>query len=863
MRRRTLPCLLLAASFLPAADFRSAWPASASRPWAGAEYWANPLQDWRLHNGRLENVQPGGDRNVYLLTREIAARAGTLDLRVRLGRLNPAEEPGPGYAGFRIGIRGAFHDYRDSALRGEGVNAALASDGRLFIGELPADAPRVPPPFDDLELRLAAAPEAEAYRVTLSAWKQGREAARVSRAVPAAWLPGGLAVVSSSGKVPVTPVPPELLEGFQERRNTQRGGNNRYWFRDWSVSGTKLDAFDNRAWGPILFTLHTLSRRVLKFTAQLAPLDDGQPVTLEIASPLGPWKKVGTVTPDPLSRTATFRVPDWDDSRNTAYRVSYAGHFSGGTIRRDPKAKPQIVVAAFTGNNDLGFPHADIVGNIRHHAPDLLFFTGDNIYERVGDYGIQRAPLATATLDYLRKWYLFGWEYAEILRDIPSVCLPDDHDVYHGNIWGAGGRRAPGDTQAAQDEGGYSMPADWVNMVQRTQTAHLPDPYDPTPVEQGITVYYSHLVYGGLSTAILEDRKWKSSPRALLPKFDLVNGWAQNPAYDAVRDGDVAGAVLLGPRQEKFLADWAQDWSGGIWMKTVVSQTLFADLATLPAGTTQDNVTPKLRIMQPGEYPAGEVAVADHDSNGWPQTPRQRALRLMRQALAFHINGDTHLGNSVQYGIDQWNDAGWSLCVPAVANVWPRRWYPSTPGRNRRPGAPPYTGEFLDGFGNRITVHAVANPVATGRQPAMLYDRSTGYGIASFDRARRTITFADWPRAVDASQPGAQPYPGWPITIRQTDNGLPRAGWQLGLFTAPAGFRDPVVQVIDQASNEPVYTFRIQGELFDPPVRGPGLYTVKMMDPARGPAPGPAAREPAAREKVWRDVEARRADSKP
>ena len=845
-RSRLLCALLLAVASAPAADFRSAWPAAVTRPWAGTEYWANPLQDWRIHDGRLENVQPGGDRNVFLLTREIAARPGTLEMRVLLGRLNESQAPGDGYAGFRFGIRGAFHDYRDSALRGEGVNAAMASDGRLFIGELPAEAPRVPLPLQDIELRLSAAPEAAAYRVTLSAFKQGRELAQVSRTIESAWLPGGVALVSSSGKVPVTPIPPELLEGFQERRNTQRGGANQYWFKNWSVSGTKVDAFENRAWGPILFTLHTLSKRVLKFTAQLAPLDDGQEVTLEFASPLGPWIKAGSVKPDPLSRTATFRVPDWDDSRNTAYRVTYAGHYSGGTIRRDPKSKPQIVVAAFTGNNDLGFPHSDVVRNIRHHNPDLLFFTGDNIYERVGDYGIQRAPLPAATLDYLRKWYLFGWEYSELLRDIPAVCLPDDHDVYHGNIWGAGGRHAEGEGYTGQDKGGYTMPAAWVNMVQRTQAAHMPDPFDPTPIDQGITVYYSHLLYGGLSTAIVEDRKWKSSPREMLPKFDIVNGWAQNSAYDAPKDGDVPGAQLLGPRQEKFLAAWAADWAGGAWMKTVVSQTLFADVATLPKGTTSDNVTPKLRVMQPGEYPAGEVPVADHDSNGWPQTPRNRALRLMRQALAFHINGDTHLGNSVQYGIDDWNDAGWSLCVPAVANVWPRRWYPSQPGRNRKPGAPPYTGEFIEGFGNKITVHAVANPVVSGRQPAMLYDRSTGYGIVTFDRARRTITFADWPRYVDAAQPGAQPYPGWPITIRQIDNGLPRSGWQLGLFTAPAGMRDPVVQVVDQASNETVYTFRIQGELFDPPVRGPGRYTVRMFDPDK------------AQEKIWQDVEAKR-----
>ena len=53
-------------------------------------------------------------------------------------------------------------------------------------------------------------------------------------------------------------------------------------------------------------------------------------------------------------------------------------------------------------------------------------------------------------------------------------------------------------------------PADFVKMVERTQTSHLPDPFDPTPVGQGIGVYYSHLVWGRVSIAILEDRKFKS-----------------------------------------------------------------------------------------------------------------------------------------------------------------------------------------------------------------------------------------------------------------------------------------------------------------------------------------------------------------
>jgi alkaline phosphatase D len=822
-----------------ASDFHSEWPAAASRPWAGPDYWANPLQDWRIREGRLECHGSGGDRNVFLLTRETSPRPGDLSLSVTLGRLEGDAEPlGEGFVGFRVGIRGAFADYRDSAVRGAGVNAGIAGDGRLFVGTLREDAPRLPSLERPVVLRLRAEPVGtDTYRLTLVAAPEGGAGVSVTReGVPAEWLPGGVALVSSSGEVRPTPTPPVMRPGFGERPSAQSGGAFRFWFRDWRVEGSKVDAHSERAFGPVLFTLHTLSRGVLKLTAQLAPLDEpGLAAALEIREGDG-WRSVATAAVDALSRTATFRVAGWDDSRDTPYRVALREGGKTwtrtGVVRKDPKTKPRLVVAAFTGNNDLGFPHADVVRNVSHFDPDLLVFTGDNIYEPVGDYGIVREPLAAAALDYLRKWFLFGWEYGELTRDVPAICLVDDHDVYQGNVWGAGGRHAAPYGVLGESKGGYTMPAPWVNMVQRTQTSHLPEAVDPTPVEQGIGVYYTSLLYGGLSVAILEDRKWKSSPTVLLPDARIVNGWAGNPAYDPVREGDPPGAQLLGPRQEGFLEEWTADWSGGAWMKAVVSQTLFADVATLPPPADTDEVTPTLRVMKPGEYSEGEHLVADHDSNGWPRTPRDRALRTMRRGLAVHIAGDQHLGSTIHYGVDDWNDAGWALCVPSVANIWPRRFFPPEPGLNHRPGSPRYTGEFRDGFGNRMTVYAVSNPVESGVEPRALFDRAPGYGIVTFERATRRITFAAWPRWVDVAAPDARPYPGWPITVDQADNGLPHAGWVLPEVSSP-DLADPVVQVSSDDTGERLYTLRIRGTSFVPPVRGPGHYTVRVFDPDR------------------------------
>ncbi len=814
-------------------SFTSHWDEGVERAWIGADYWSNPLQDWRVRDGRIENFGPGGDRNVFLLTREVGDQSGTLAMKVRLGRLD--KEPAQleeGWAGFRIGIRGSFDDYRDSAVRGVGLNCGIAADGRVFIGSLTDSAPVAAGAFQgESTVSLVAEPSGEHYKLTLSV-ETSSGTQEVSREVDASWLVGGLALVSSSGPVRDSPPGEQVVRetGWSLKPGTQRGGTMRIWFDDWHVAGSKLTAHAERALGPIMFAMHTLSKNVLKLNAMIAPVGNGSTEAyFEVRD--GGWTRVSVAQVDPEARTATFRIEGWDDTVDTPYRVVYEDDVWEGTVRKDPTEKDEIVVAAFTGNNDLGFPHADIVRNMEFHKPDLMAFTGDNIYERVGEYGIVREPTDLAILDYLRKWYIFGWEYGELLREIPAVAMPDDHDVYQGNIWGAGGRKANGYGKPGQDQGGYVMDTRFVHAVQTTQTANMPDPFDPTPVEQEIAVYYTDLRYGGISFAIVEDRKWKDSATALLPDSGIVNGWATDASYDARRRSDNPDFPLLGERQEQFLEAWGKDWEGA-WLKAVISQTIFANVCTLPKGTTTDAVTGQLRVNAPGEYAPNEEPVQDHDSNSWPQSGRNRAVRLLRKAMAVHIAGDQHLGSTIQYGIDEWNDSSFAICVPSVANIFPRRWFPTEEGRNRKPGAPRNTGEFHDGFGNKVTIHAVSNPQANGIEPTALHQRAPGYGIIKFDRTDRSIEFANWPRWVNASEPGAEPYPGWPIRIEQRENGLPTA------FSLPAidgnGLVDPVVQVIDESDGEVVYTFRIQGTEFSPTVRAAGSYTVRVIDAESG-----------------------------
>lgn len=817
-------------------------PSNNERVWIGNEYWANPLQDWQLNNGQIECVTSGGYRNIYLLTNEIGSQKGDFTIKVNAKKLTIDEDLTEGWIGFEIGVRGEFNDYRDSAIRGRGFPVGITTKGQMFIGNLNSENKVLSEnSLDDITVELKAKQQEDGKYVIIFKVKNALLEETISRTnISSGWIEGGISLMCHSGK----------LKEFKEERkfeqypnwgttpDKRRVGNVKFGFSNWKVLGDKITQHKEQAFGPIFFTQHTLSSKVLKLTAQLPPIGkkDGQTVVFQTNSN-GVWNTVSKEKIDKLARTSTFRVENWDVLKDTPYRLVYQLYDSGntlkeyyyeGTIRNEPLDKKEIVVAGFTGNNDLGFPNTDIFESVKFHDPDMLFFSGDQIYEGVADYGalINRKNIEKSTIDYLRKWYLFGWAYGELLKDLPSVCLLDDHDVYHGNIWGAGGIATPEGLggAAAQDLGGYKMPVEWVNMVQRTQTSHMPDAYDSTPVTQGIEVYYTDMKYAGVSFAILEDRKFKSAPKLLLPKAKIHNGWMQNVNFDAAVNADVKGAVLLGDRQLKFLEHWSADWSENTWMKVVLSQTIFANVATLPyADSHSDNIVPKLRILPKGDYPPDDVPVSDFDSNGWPQTGRNNALKAIRKSFAFHYAGDQHLGSVIQYGIDDFNDAGYAFCVPSISNVWPRRWYPRKEGKNRKEEEARYTGEFLDGFGNKITVHAISNPVFTGKKPVKLYDRATGYGIVRFNKNNRDITMECWPR--QANPKTDKQYEGWPIVIKQSDNYLKNATLFLPELIIK-GMNNPVVQVKNENTNEIVYTLRIKGTRYLPKVLKNGYYTI-------------------------------------
>src|SRR5690606_27179012 len=148
------------------------------------------------------------------------------------------------------------------------------------------------------------------------------------------------------------------------------------------------------------------------------------------------------------------------------------------------------------------------------------------------------------------------------------------------------------------------------------------------------------------------------------------------------------------------------------------------------------------------------------------------------------------------------------------------------------PGRAKNTGDFLDGFGNKMTVYAVANPHQTGREPALIYDRATGYGIVTFDKERREMKMECWPRYVDPEQNPYGQYEGWPVTVSQEDNYARKPVGYLATIHIE-GEKDPVVQLIHEETGQVEYSLRIKGNSFRAKVYTPGLYTLKVSVPEK------------------------------
>lgn len=797
----------------PGPAFNSNW--TGSRRWLGPQYWANPLEDWQIVNGELL-TGAATRRNVQLLTHFIGNTSGSCLMRIRtkLSRVpngTSETERAKTKAGFAFGIQGRMNEYRNAAVNWfRWYLATIDGNGRLNFSNQTSTG--VIPVNTYVILTLQMVPEGSNYRIIFSAQPEGSSnTISLETLIQANFVKGNVGIFVDYPRDHPTVFP-----------NTLTFKDWQWHFSNWSLEGEMVVEDQSRAYGPILWSQYTLSPApldgdmVMKMSVQMPPLEtaDAQGVQLQVrpAGSNAAWENLGIKPIDIYARNAVFRIPGWDATQDYDYRIDYSWQGNAysweGAIRKDPVNKQELSVAVMSCDVGYAIPNISVVTHLLAQNPDLLFYAGDQIYEATGTNGIVRDPWKLAILCYLGKWYLWGWSHRELLRNRPAVIIPDDHDMFQGNLFGQGGRTIPGNNPEKYAKGGYTMAPEWVNAVQRTQTAHLPDPVDATPVLQGISVYYTKMTYGRIGFAILEDRKWKTGPRSLYPSLD-----PDIDADPAGNDFDSPQAELLGTRQEEFLQGWVRDWDG-VDMKAVLSQTILSQMST--------NSNTDL-------LPAGR----DWDSNAWPQSKRNRALEILRKGYVFMLCGDQHLGALVHLGVHEWEDACVALVVPGVANGFPRAWLPDHPGENGDPANPAYTGRYVDAWGHPVNVIAVANPqpVATwvGRtSEALAQFKGSGYAIARFNKDKRTIT-AEMYRIQfpNPDQPTAPQnmFVGWPKTVRQLQSyGRPPVALLPRIEIV--GAVDPVISVMEEATSALVYALRIRGATFRPPVFSNDFHTL-------------------------------------
>lgn len=473
----------------------------------------------------------------------------------------------------------------------------------------------------------------------------------------------------------------------------------------------------------VAFGIYTTSNNTLKLTAQLFPLHPEESRTVRLSLYQNDkWEEVQSQEVNEIGWSTSFRIENWDMNQSVKYKLFHGQNASfEGVIRKDPKEKSEITLAALScnSNKDRG-DREEYIRNINALDPDFVFFAGDQSYDHK---------------EHTAAWLKFGMQFREVFRDRPCVTIPDDHDIGQGNLWGESGKKS---MRKDGNDGGYYFHPEYVKMVERAQTSHLPDSYHQAPLEQGIKTYFTSLKIGGVDFAIIEDRKFKSGPNGKIPRQGPRADHINDPNYNP-KSINLPELVLLGDLQHQFLEEWGSDRSSP--MKAVLSATGFCGGAHLHGK-------------------ASNRLHADLDSNGWPQHGRNKALSLIQKAGAVHIAGDQHLPTVIHHGIKAFEDGPWAFVVPAIVNNYYSRWWwpeDEMPGENNN-NILPWTGRYYDGFKNKITMHAYANPDSESN--------GAGFGFIRFHIEKKEVTFECWPRGEDVSRPNAKQFTGWPLTVK-------------------------------------------------------------------------------------------------
>ncbi|MCK5921387.1 MAG: hypothetical protein KAG66_10635, partial [Methylococcales bacterium] len=379
------------------------------------------------------------NRTLHLISGRIEASASELELSLDLSAVNASENVlfSGAIGGILLGcgeeldVWGASLAH-ESFAPGSGLACGLNGKGHLVIRDLEDDGKLLAEGVKSFDLNqpnrieVKITKESSKWRVSLRC-----EDETVSTVLNWNRLVGNMALISHPGSI--DEADGKKLSGISPAAFT---------FSSWMIKG-KAFKLNGQEVGPIVSSQYTLSRNTMKMTAQLMPVTDRSTldyVELQVKQD-GSWIPIDKAPVIVPGYTATFRQPGWDDTQDIPYRLRYHDRMRDGLvetglwegiIRKDPKDKKEIVLAAFTGNHNLtrwgcrdwnrdgvAYPHGDLYDRVAEHKPDLLFWSGDQVYEWDSPTHADKSGTENSYYDYLYKWYLFCLSTRDITKDIP------------------------------------------------------------------------------------------------------------------------------------------------------------------------------------------------------------------------------------------------------------------------------------------------------------------------------------------------------------------------------------------------------------------------------------------------------------
>ncbi len=264
------------------------------------------MEDWRVVDGAAECQSTAGDRNLHLITHQLADGTGSFAMSVVVRQVELGKHAGG--VGFRIGIRSDLNEYRSNCFASGGINAGLI-DGKMILGR--QQTPIAVDLSKDVKLSLSGRPSGERYQLTLSTHNAaGKKLGELTQLVATEAILGNVALVNNFD--------PKLKKG--------QGG--RYRFDQWSVGGDAFSVSPERQFGPILWSMYSLSDSrsdegfVMKISALTGPLGEDDNKDVELFVQRGDdWKSLGTAALDTDAWTATFRIANWNEKKRNAFQA--------------------------------------------------------------------------------------------------------------------------------------------------------------------------------------------------------------------------------------------------------------------------------------------------------------------------------------------------------------------------------------------------------------------------------------------------------------------------------------------------------------------------------------------------------------